>query len=369
MLAAVWFVTASRPASTSTSSALLGSSSTMQQQRHHQRNPSVGTGHAYVSFGIITDVHYADAAPSGTRIYRDSLPKVQEAVAAMNRADEPVDFMIELGDFKDTDVSKHCDKQPSPSCVNLTVGFLRQIEGALSAYPGPKFHVLGNHDVDILNQSIVLANEHNAPVDTPDSDGFYSFAWPRPRSGGLGGNDTSGCLAATNGTSNVWIVHKDGSRNWLSKPTAGCHQQAHVVPNINVYPKRHGAQSPLYPLNAQDSAVACRDNPPCPVIPPAPPPAPTPPLRFIVLNGDFTDEDVPWKDLDLPFPGEAWDKANVPSLQMEWLAQQLDDAARVGQKVIIFVHYRLDGGPGGPVCTGLGATCPKHALAAHARRT
>ena len=30
--------------------------------------------------------------------------------------------------------------------------------------------------------------------------------------------------------------------------------------------------------------------------PPAPPPAPTPPLRFIVLNGDFTDEDVAWKE-------------------------------------------------------------------------
>ena len=63
---------------------------------------------------------------------------------------------------------------------SLTVGFLRQIEGAMDAYPGPKFHVLGNHDVDILNQSIVLDNEHNSPVDTPDTDGFYSFSWPRP---------------------------------------------------------------------------------------------------------------------------------------------------------------------------------------------
>ena len=30
----------------------------------------------FVSFGIVTDLHYADANPSGTRIYRDSLPKV-----------------------------------------------------------------------------------------------------------------------------------------------------------------------------------------------------------------------------------------------------------------------------------------------------
>ena len=102
----------------------------------------------FVSFGIITDVHYADAAPSGSRIYRDSLPKVQAAVATMQQ--EKVDFMIELGDFKDTDVSQHCDKDPSPACVNLTVGFLRRIEAAMAVYEGPKYHILGNHDVDIL---------------------------------------------------------------------------------------------------------------------------------------------------------------------------------------------------------------------------
>ena len=69
----------------------------------------------FVQFGIITDVHYADAAPLGTRIYRDSLPKVQQAVQTMGK--ENVDFMIELGDFKDTDVSQHCDKDPSPACA------------------------------------------------------------------------------------------------------------------------------------------------------------------------------------------------------------------------------------------------------------
>eukprot|EP01052_Picozoa_sp_SAG31_P046935 SAG31_NODE_9176_length_1320_cov_10.478296_2_plen_160_part_01 len=37
---------------------------------------------------------------------------------------------------------------------------------------------------------------------------------------------------------------------------------------------------------------------------------------------------------------------------MEWLAEQLGDAKKAHQKVIVFIHYRLDGGPGGPVnCT------------------
>ena len=32
---------------------------------------------------------------------------------------------------------------------------------------------------------------------------------------------------------------------------------------------------------------------------------------------------------------------------MEWLAEQLEAAKAAEQKVIVFVHYRLDGGPGG----------------------
>ena len=39
---------------------------------------------------------------------------------------------------------------------------------------------------------------------------------------------------------------------------------------------------------------------------------------------------------------------------MEWLAEELQTASATGQRVIVFIHYRLDGGPGGPVGTGLG---------------
>jgi hypothetical protein len=269
-------------------------------------------------------VHYADAAPLGTRIYRDSLPKVQAAVATMRSS--KVDFMIELGDFKDTDVSQHCDKDPSPACIGLTVGFLRRIESAMAVYTGPKYHILGNHDVDILNQSIVLANEHNAHVDdaSHEAEGYYSFSWPPShQSNSTLGPDTAGCLTTQKGTSsNIWIVHKDGTRNWISAPTAGCRAKAVAVPNIEVYPKRHGAQNPLYALNTTASAMAC-SNPKCAVAIPAPPPPPPQALRFIALNGDYTDTDVAWKDLDLPFDNEAWDKANVPSKQMEWLAAQV----------------------------------------------
>ena len=51
---------------------------------------------------------------------------------------------------------------PSAHCTNITVGFLRSIEDAMAAYAGPRFHLLGNHDVDILNQSSVFANIHDS---------------------------------------------------------------------------------------------------------------------------------------------------------------------------------------------------------------
>jgi hypothetical protein len=151
------------------------------------------------------------------------------------------------------------------------------------------------------------------------------------------------------------------------------------------------------------------------------------PLRFIRLNADYTDHDLPWADLNnvkvrlsvavarnpsLPppmcacllaharvhvwsvrwlhvtldthprararthtphtphththththtqgpgaVPGMSWESANVPSFQLTWLESELATAASLGQHVIVFVHYRLDGGPGGPVGTGLGPT-------------
>ena len=109
-----------------------------------------------VSFGIITDAHYADATTAGTRFYRDSLPKVQHAVAHFDAL--KADFLIELGDFKDTDASQ-CEGHglATPHCVNLTLSFLRTIEAAMGAFPRPRFHLLGNHDVDVLNQSAARA--------------------------------------------------------------------------------------------------------------------------------------------------------------------------------------------------------------------
>lgn len=115
-----------------------------------------------VRFGILADCHYADADTTGTRFYRESLDKLAECVARMNT--EKVDFLIELGDFKDQD---------TPPVENATLSYLEKIEAAFRKFEGPTYHVLGNHDMDSLSKSQFLACVENTGVDSGRN--FYSF--------------------------------------------------------------------------------------------------------------------------------------------------------------------------------------------------
>ena len=63
-------------------------------------------------------------------------------------------------------------------CVTLqekTMGFAREIEAAFCAFPGPTFHVLGNHDVDVLSQRQFLSCINNGNIGEP-AVGAYSTA-------------------------------------------------------------------------------------------------------------------------------------------------------------------------------------------------
>ncbi len=94
-----------------------------------------------LSFGMITDLHYADANPRGTRFYRDSIAKLAECTDLMNK--QKVDFLIQVGDFKDQ------ADQPSEE---TTLGYLKTIESAFSKFNGPRYYVLGNHDLDSISK-------------------------------------------------------------------------------------------------------------------------------------------------------------------------------------------------------------------------
>jgi len=116
-----------------------------------------------IRFGMISDVHYADREPAGTRFYRQSLTKVQEAIDRMNQ--EKLDFAIELGDFKDQDAV--------PNEAN-TLKYLTDIESVFKKFKGPTYHVLGNHDVDGISKQQFLERVEN--TDIPKTESYYSFS-------------------------------------------------------------------------------------------------------------------------------------------------------------------------------------------------
>src|SRR5829696_3520957 len=90
--------------------------------------------------GLITDLHYADKEPAGTRHYRETIPKLAEA-AARFRAEGP-DLVVVLGDLID-----------AASTVEEEWGYLERIQRELSAgLPFPRHFVLGNHCVDTLTK-------------------------------------------------------------------------------------------------------------------------------------------------------------------------------------------------------------------------
>jgi len=119
-------------------------------------------GRRPVRFGIVTDCHYADTDPAGTRFYRESLDKLSECVARMNA--EGVDFLIELGDFKDQD---------RPPVESRTLQHLQTVEAVFREFAGRRYHVLGNHDMDSLSKRQFLENVENTGVDPMRS--YYSF--------------------------------------------------------------------------------------------------------------------------------------------------------------------------------------------------
>ena len=115
-----------------------------------------------VRFGIVTDAHYSDAAPNGSRHYGESLAKMSECVKLMN--DKKVDFLIELGDFKD---------QGNPVSEKETLKYLETIEQIFRQFKGPRYHVLGNHDVDSISKEQFLTRVENTGIASLSK--FYSF--------------------------------------------------------------------------------------------------------------------------------------------------------------------------------------------------
>lgn len=120
-----------------------------------------------VSFGVMTDVQYADADPGGARIYRASPAKLKAAVDHFNRMD--LAFVIHLGDLIDRDFASFDRVMP-----------------LLDACHHPVFHALGNHDFSVED-----TKKSNVPVRMGMERRYYDFGEGAWRFVVLDGNDVS----------------------------------------------------------------------------------------------------------------------------------------------------------------------------------
>src|ERR1044071_8877132 len=88
------------------------------------------------SFAVLTDIQYGDQETAGRRDYRRSLPKLQEAVGALN-AGPKLAFAIQLGDLID---AKAAD--------------MDRILPVFDRLSTERQHVLGNHDFSMRREQL-----------------------------------------------------------------------------------------------------------------------------------------------------------------------------------------------------------------------
>lgn len=105
--------------------------------------------------GVVTDLHYADKPTAGSRHYRETLGKLEEAGTQFQK-DQPT-FIVELGDFIDA----------APE-VEVEQRYLKTVNHEFSKLCKDRHYVLGNHCVDTLTK-----NEFLEGVEKEKS--YYSF--------------------------------------------------------------------------------------------------------------------------------------------------------------------------------------------------
>ena len=110
---------------------------------------------ASVRFSMITDLHYADKAPAGSRHYRETIAKLEQVTAQFEK--EKPDFLVCLGDLID-----------AAADVKTELGYLTRITKEMSNIKLTKHYVLGNHCVDTLTKKEFLGG-------VGQEKSYYSF--------------------------------------------------------------------------------------------------------------------------------------------------------------------------------------------------
>jgi len=122
---------------------------------------------ALLSFGLVTDVQYADADPEGERHFRESIPKLHAAVADL--ALQKLPFTLHLGDLIDRDFS---------SFAAILPGF--------ASLGHPLHQLLGNHDYTVAD-----AEKCRVVATLGMSHDYYTFSASGVRFVMLDTNDVS----------------------------------------------------------------------------------------------------------------------------------------------------------------------------------
>ncbi|MDZ7738966.1 MAG: metallophosphoesterase [Bacteroidales bacterium] len=110
------------------------------------------TDEPLISFGLISDVQYCNCDKTGSRYYRNSLPKLEEAIGELNATD--LDFIINLGDLIDRD--------------------FKSFEPVLNTLKNSRhtiYHLHGNHDYSVSNRYKKNINDI-----LTGKDSYYSFS-------------------------------------------------------------------------------------------------------------------------------------------------------------------------------------------------
>ena len=98
-----------------------------------------------LKIGLVTDLHYADKAASGTRHYRETPDKLAEAATEL--AKHKPSFLVELGDFID-----------AADSVKTELGYLKRIHRDFSAICKQLHHAV----ISMVNYSADVKTPHKS---------------------------------------------------------------------------------------------------------------------------------------------------------------------------------------------------------------
>lgn len=114
--------------------------------------PSIDSS-AQISFGVFADCQYCDCETTGSRYYRNSLQKLENAVQHFNQ-NKNLEFVVNMGDLIDRGFKSFTPLKP-----------------ILAKLEKPVYHLPGNHDFEVEQEHL-----YKVPAELGLSEMYYAFS-------------------------------------------------------------------------------------------------------------------------------------------------------------------------------------------------